>query len=354
MEVRMKKLGLGFLIGLVVVLLGFSVQAQPKAGYWDSRHSDFAAGNWKEELPGCQEGQVGNVISAESDAYAFDQAGLREVKLVKNTEKFDQYRTVYANGILKLFNESDFPWYNDDDTAPEFVADVKEAIVTTWKFKDELGKYNGKIAFFITFEGKFQNPDYSCYSVRIMADYKGESGFQAQNGCSIGGLLAGAKIAVLGPMRVPVDVKPGSCPNPLNFKSKGVLPVAILGTDWLPVRMIDPRSITLFGISPLRWSREDVGTPVDSFFCHDNPCDTDCGEPGDCDKPCGGYECNELGPDGHLDLALKFDTQQIVAKLKEMYPQAKNRALVPLVLEGKLYKGLCITGQDSVIILNKP
>jgi len=350
----MKKLGLGFLIGLVVVLLGFSVQAQPKAGYWDSRHRDFAAGEWQEELPGCQEGQMGNIISAWSEEdYEFGGAKLEEVKLVKDTEKFAQYRTLYVNGMLTLYNKPALPWYNEDDSAGTFLADVKEAIVTTWKFKDALGKLNGKMAFLITFEAKFQDKNYECYSVRVMADFRGEPGFQNQNGCSIGGLLNGARIAIMGPMQVPVDVKPGSCPNPLNFKSKGVLPVAILGTDWLPVRMIDPRSITLFGISPLRWSREDVGTPVDSFFCHDNPCDTDCGEPGDCDKPCGGYECNELGPDGHLDLVLKFDTQKIVEQLNRS-GQTQHRALVPLILEGKLYKGLCITGQDSVVILNKP
>lgn len=352
----MKKLGLGFLIGLVVVLLAFSVQAQPKAGYWDSRHGDFAAGDWSERLLGCQEGKAGNVISASGDDYDFGDSILTEVKLVKDTEKFTQYRTLYLGGTLVLPNEERLPWYSGEEGQPDaFVAQLEKAFVTTWKFKDGEGKYTKKMAFFIAFDAKFQDPKYSCYSVRVMADYKGTPGLLETDSesCTVGGPLAGAKIAILGPMKVPVDVKPGSCPNPLNFKSKGVLPVAILGTDWLPVRMIDPRSITLFGISPLRWSREDVGTPVDSFFCHDNPCDTDCGEPGDCDKPCGGYECNELGPDGHLDLALKFDTQQIVAKLKEMYPQAKNRDLVPLVLEGKLYKGLCITGQDSVVILNK-
>ena len=30
-------------------------------------------------------------------------------------------------------------------------------------------------------------------------------------------------------MEITVDIKPGSCPNPLNLKSNGVLPVAILG-----------------------------------------------------------------------------------------------------------------------------
>jgi hypothetical protein len=349
----MRKLGFGLLIGLVVVLLGFSVQAQPKAGFYNSRVGDFEAGEWQEILQECQEGHVGNVISARSDAYLFDKAELSEVKLVKDTDKFTQYKTLYVNGVLTLFNGADLPWSNEDDSAVTFLADVKEAIVTTWKFKDALGKPNGKMAFLITFDAKFQDSNYACYSVRVMADYKGTPELQTGNGCAIGDLLNGAKIAIIGPMQVPVDVKPGSCPNPLNFKSKGVLPVAILGTDWLRVKTINPRTITLMGVSPLRWSWEDVGTPVDSFFCGDNQRDADCGEPGCCDRPCGGYECNELGPDGHLDLVLKFDTQKIVEQLILM-GKTRNRALVPLGLEGKLYKGLCITGEDCVVILNKP
>jgi hypothetical protein len=347
MEVSMRKLGLGLLIGLLVVLFGFSVQAQPKAGFYSSGHGDFIAGEWQEELPSCQEGQPGNIISAWSEnAYEFDEAKLEKVTLVKDTEKFTQYKTLYVGGTLTLLNIDGLPWYNQDDPGTEFIADVEKAIVTTWKFKDGLEG----MAFVITFEGKFS--DYPCYSVRVMAGFKGTPA-RSTEPCAMGGTLSWAKIAIIGPMKVPVDIKPGSCPNPLNFKSKGVLPVAILGTPWLPVKSIDPRTITLMGVSPLRWSWEDVGTPVDSFFCHDDSCDTGCGEPWSCDKSCGEYECNELGPDGHLDLVLKFDTQKIVEKLNQEGLN-QHRALVPLSLEGKLRKGLCITGQDSVVILNKP
>jgi hypothetical protein len=64
-----------------------------------------------------------------------------------------------------------------------------------------------------------------------------------------------------------VDIKPGSCPNPFNVKSKGVLPVAILGAEDFDVTMIDPSEILLSrdgieeGVPPLRWSYEDVATP---------------------------------------------------------------------------------------------
>lgn len=42
---------------------------------------------------------------------------------------------------------------------------------------------------------------------------------------------------------VPIDIKPQSCPNPINVKSRGVLPVAILGTAEFDVTTIDPASI---------------------------------------------------------------------------------------------------------------
>jgi len=61
-----------------------------------------------------------------------------------------------------------------------------------------------------------------------------------------------------------VDVKPGSCPNAVNFNNRGVLPVALLsGNDDFEVDEIDPNSI-LFGpagnmvVEPLRWHLEDV------------------------------------------------------------------------------------------------
>ena len=47
----------------------------------------------------------------------------------------------------------------------------------------------------------------------------------------------------VGPVRdgipVPVDIKPGSCPNPLNVKSRGILPAAILGSADFDIEQID-------------------------------------------------------------------------------------------------------------------
>jgi hypothetical protein len=58
------------------------------------------------------------------------------------------------------------------------------------------------------------------------------------------------------PVPVAVDVKPTSCPNPLNLTSNGLVPVAILGTADLDVTTIDPASIRLHGLAPVRSARE--------------------------------------------------------------------------------------------------
>ena len=96
---------------------------------------------------------------------------------------------------------------------------------------------------------------------------------------------------------VAVDIKPGSCPNPVNVKSSGVLPIAILGTADYDVSTIDATSIRLAGVEPLRSSLEDVVGGV--------------ADANDCD-------CTTDGPDGLLDLTLKFETQRIVEAIGEV------------------------------------
>lgn len=66
---------------------------------------------------------------------------------------------------------------------------------------------------------------------------------------------------------VVVDIKPGSCPNPINVKSKAVLPVAILGTEFLDVIDVDVAAVSLKGVAPLRFDYEDVATPFDGELC---------------------------------------------------------------------------------------
>jgi hypothetical protein len=132
-----------------------------------------------------------------------------------------------------------------------------------------------------------------------------------------------------GELIVELDVKPQSCPNPLNVKSGGRLPVAILGTDDFDVNDVDVSTVTLEGVSPVDHFLRDETEPVAN---RQDVCD-----------------CNEADPDGHLDLTLKFDKQEIVAALGD----PADGDVVVLHLTGQTLDGEDFTGQDCVVIVKR-
>ncbi len=127
-----------------------------------------------------------------------------------------------------------------------------------------------------------------------------------------------------------IDLKPQSCPNPLNVKSKGVFPVAILGTVDFDVLNVDPASVRLEGVAPLRSALEDVATPFIGVI--DDALD-----------------CTDEGPDGFDDLTLKFRTQDVVTALGAV----SDGDVLILELTGNLTDGSTIGGEDVVVILKK-
>ncbi|MGD9047335.1 MAG: FG-GAP repeat protein [Anaerolineae bacterium] len=136
-------------------------------------------------------------------------------------------------------------------------------------------------------------------------------------------------------VHLPADIKPGSCPNPLPLSAKGVLPVAILGFESFDTACIDPASVQLEGVAPLRWATEDVATPFEPYT-----------------GKTGAYDCTEVGPDGYVDLTIKFKAQEVVAALGEV----SDGDVLVLSLTGLLTEdcgGLPFEGQDVVIILDK-
>jgi hypothetical protein len=128
---------------------------------------------------------------------------------------------------------------------------------------------------------------------------------------------------------VAIDIKPTSCPNPLNIKSKGVLPVAILGTADFDVTTVDVASLRLVGVSPIRSRLKDVATPVAAAV---DVCD-----------------CTTEGPDGYLDLALKFNAQEIIEALGDI----NNGDVLQLGLTGVLSDGTPFEGWDCVIVISR-
>ena len=132
-------------------------------------------------------------------------------------------------------------------------------------------------------------------------------------------------------LSVGLDIKPGSCPNPIqnNSRSRGLgrpsamLSVAVPGTDVLDVYNIDVDSLQLQGVSPVRWGYEDVAEPYTGDLCG----------------------CTQAGPDGLLDLTLKFRTQDLIAAIGEW-----SNGDVKLTLTGTLLDGTPFEGVDCAVI----
>jgi hypothetical protein len=141
-------------------------------------------------------------------------------------------------------------------------------------------------------------------------------------------------------LRVPIDIKPGSCPNPLNTKSQGMLTVAIVGDNAIDVSTIDPSSVRLEGVAPRRWSYEDAALPFMPIL--GNPDRTHC-------LAYGGRSGHF---DGILDLVFHFKTQDVVAALGDVM----DGEVVELTLKGILKEEVGdnpIQGKDRVWVLKK-
>jgi hypothetical protein len=131
---------------------------------------------------------------------------------------------------------------------------------------------------------------------------------------------------------VKVDIKPRSCPNPLNVESQGVVPVAILGSEDFDVNNIDGASVRLAGVAANRSSLEDSAAPASDG----NEC-----------------ECTTDGPDGYTDLTLKFKMSQIAVELLNATGELVEGQELVLTLTGLLYDGTPIEGSDCVVLVGQ-
>ena len=146
-----------------------------------------------------------------------------------------------------------------------------------------------------------------------------------------------------GPSVVPLDIRPGACPNWLDRNSHGVLPVALVGTENFDVTEIDRSSVLLSRadgvggeVAPNEGPPgphtviEDVATPFDG-----EPCD-----------------CHELEGGGILHLSMKFRTDDLVAELEL---DALNPGDdIKLVVSGSLIDGTEFTSSGDCILIVPP
>ena len=142
-------------------------------------------------------------------------------------------------------------------------------------------------------------------------------------------------------LEVPVDLRPGSCPNPMNIKGKGVISVAILGTDTFDPTQIDPATVEFAGVSPLRWAVEDAGMPYSPYL----------GKVGAND--CIEYSSDEFGAfDGYQDLVFKFKLAEVITELGEV----QDGDVISINLIGFLkeeFGGGLFIGEDVSLIIVK-
>ena len=120
------------------------------------------------------------------------------------------------------------------------------------------------------------------------------------------------------PIEVEIDIKPGSDTNPINPKSKGLVPVAILTTDEFNAADVDPSTVKLAGAS--------VATR------------------GKTEKLMANLE--DIDGDGDLDLMLHIDTQS------EGFVWENGE----VILTGQTYEELGakdLQGSDYIVIVPK-
>ena len=166
----------------------------------------------------------------------------------------------------------------------------------------------------------------------------------AIGGVSLIGAVAGVcECDPSGPLPVTtgLDVKPGACPNPFNTRAfdfdpganprrGGVLPVAVLGSESFDVSDIDVTTLRLEGVEPVTTGQgprlEDVATAL--------------GEVSDC-------ECTDDGPDGFVDLNVKFLAQAIKASI----PMGEPGEEQVLTLTGELLDGTPFEATDCIVFV---
>jgi hypothetical protein len=139
------------------------------------------------------------------------------------------------------------------------------------------------------------------------------------------------------PIKVYVDIKPGSCPNTIVAFSNANVPIAILGTKDFDIRQINPDTIKLVVVNAKSllaappkirsYAYTDAATPFTGELCG----------------------CTTLRADGYTDLVLYY--RPIDLQAAGLYRYAKGQSAT-LVITGNLYGGARIEGKDCILVGN--
>lgn len=119
-----------------------------------------------------------------------------------------------------------------------------------------------------------------------------------------------------------LDIKPGSCPNPIQIRGGAFATVAtgVLGNAF-DVTQVDLASVRLSRSAPTDFLTDPQVVPIHITF-------SDVGTPFDGT----GCQCAALGPDGILDLSVQYNKQDLITLLK--LDAEPNGSSVPLQVTG--------------------
>lgn len=151
-------------------------------------------------------------------------------------------------------------------------------------------------------------------------------------------------IAVSADLVVPagVDIRPGSCPNTLSVRGRGLVRAVLLGTEQFDVADVDFDSLVLSrsdgtgqGVSPVGKFGRRFGAIKDVATSPDDE----------------RYDCDTTEPDGFDDLILSFSVRELVHALR--LREESRRTTVSLALRGTLLDGRVLEALDFVTIVGK-
>lgn len=141
---------------------------------------------------------------------------------------------------------------------------------------------------------------------------------------------------------ITLDIRPGSCPNRVNLASRGVVPMAILGSNSLDVTQIDTDTLMLAradgagnGVLPRAKRRGSVGAIADVAAV----------------SKTGLCECHESSGDGFDDLVLKFSTRAIVGAFELLDDESTDP--IALVLRGSLWDSTPFIASDCIVLVRR-